>query len=123
MNFKEFIVKNYLTDPDLKTYKIVTRLLILNVVFFIFALLWMTSMISITNDLVQKEHVYNLDQEFSIEPTEYYPGTKDYWRNLEVKVPKRIYVYFAISGLAFLFWIEHIYYLFKKWFALRRKNL
>lgn len=110
MGYKEFLNKYYLGEFNPKPLRIIKIQLIAGIIFILASGLWAHSLVKITNDLVQKENVYNVDKEYqvnlSIFETEEI-SYEDYYRNLEVKVPKYIYAYFGVCILSFAFWVEN----------------
>lgn len=122
MKFKEFVNKYYIEDDDSSFYTLLKVLLFFNLIFLISSSFWFSSILSITNDLLQKQNVLN-NYDMPVQYDGFFdegPSTIDYYRDLVILVPKKMYVYFIISSLSILFWIEFSVYLVQFYFKYKR---
>lgn len=118
MKFRRFLDRYYLGEYNPAFAKLLLSIAVFSFLFCVFSGLWANSLVSITNDLVQKENVQKLDSEYLITYEEYY-------RDLNVKVPKYIYIYFAICMLCFLYFLEStigMLYLYVKYNKRKNEN-
>lgn len=125
MSLKNYVNKQFLTQESPNYSKILFYLCFFSLIFLCFSTLWFTSLISVTNDLIQKENVFKKDQEFQNFTLNFTDFDEDldyatYYRDLDIYVPKKMYVYFFISGLSYLFFLEFTLHVLIKYIRYKR---
>ena len=135
MTISNFIKKHY-SYKEQNFFKVYTFLVIVGFFFILFSFLLLSSLISITDDLLQKQNVYNIDcidlntistSEMVSYPLGELPPLEDlssnssyvYYRDKVVLIPKKVYVYLGISFISFLFLLEYFFYLVHLYFKYR----
>lgn len=118
--FKEWFNKHYL-DEKQHTYSwTVFYMLLFMILTFITLSLWFFSLAITTNNFIQKVNVCGQPIQVSLTGEESYTS---HFQELEVKVPLSSYIFFGLSIVFFLSWIEYIVILFSKYIKARKKIL
>lgn len=111
MKFKEYLDKHYFKDPDRPLSKIYLFLFLFHTIILIIMFVWLLSMASFTQVLINK-----IDYESSkcVNLISYNETYVEFMDNLDITVPSIYYVYFAISLFLWFFWLDYIIILFNR---------
>lgn len=122
-NFKNKVVD--LSDPYYKTSSLVFRVFIFNFICFIFVTLLFSSLISFVSSIEYQNNIQdflNMGVDLSIDNFSYTSLDSisyDLSSSL-IKIPRKMYVFFCFALVFWLFWVEHLLYLFHRYIDLKR---